>query len=87
MVSVKVDSPVETRKCAMLDFNDMGFDLLYSELDAALKLAIEGREYEIELLENIDYSKTIETMGCRWQYFLNGYKLNLITNQELIKCY
>jgi len=83
MVSVKVDSPVETRKCAMLDFNDMGFDLLYSELDAALKLAIEGREYEIELLENIDYGKTIETMGCRWQYFLNGYKLNLITNQEI----
>lgn len=83
MVLVKADSSVPERICAMLNFNREEFDFLYSKLEAALGMAIEGWEYEIELLKDIDYTETFDTKGCDWEFNLNGYTLNIITDDDV----
>ncbi len=82
MVLVKADSSVPERNCAIRDYRDKGYDLLYSELDAALATAVEEGQIRIELLKNIHYTKTLNTWGCRWIFVLNNCTLNVETTED-----
>ncbi|WP_052082661.1 S-layer homology domain-containing protein [Intestinimonas butyriciproducens] len=82
IISVKTPPDVPERNCAIRNFRNKGFDLLYSELDAALGTAREGAQIRVEILKDIHHTKTIRSRGCSWIFALNGHTLNVVSPDE-----